>query len=96
MTDLNTLIPAGSPWYLLEALGNNDRGQIVGFGVRTDIGEGHAYVATPCGVAPPSAEGCGDSAGTASASQSNITERPRVALPDNVRDLLQRRHGFPH
>ena len=32
MTDLNTLISAGSPLYLLEAFGINDRGQISGFG----------------------------------------------------------------
>ena len=96
MTDLNTLIPSGSPWYLLEALGNNDLGQIVGYGFLTTTGEVHAYVATPCGVAPPSAEGCGDSAGTASDALSNTTERPRVILPDNVRNLLRRRHGFPH
>jgi probable HAF family extracellular repeat protein len=47
MTNLNTLIPPDSPWLLLEALGNNDRGQIVGYGLRTDIGEVHAFLATP-------------------------------------------------
>jgi probable HAF family extracellular repeat protein len=59
-TNLNALIPPDAPWLLLEALGNNDRGQIVGYGVRTDIGEIHAYVATPCGVKNGDSKGCGE------------------------------------
>lgn len=58
MTNLNALIPLGSPWLLLEALGNNNRGQIVGYGLRTDLGEIHAYVATPCDDDHPGIEGC--------------------------------------
>lgn len=34
MTNRNTLIPAGSLRFLLEALGNNDLGRIVGFAMR--------------------------------------------------------------
>jgi probable HAF family extracellular repeat protein len=58
MTNLNTLISPNSPWLLLEALGNNNRGQIVGFGLRTDTGEAHAFVATPCDDDHPDIEGC--------------------------------------
>jgi probable HAF family extracellular repeat protein len=58
MTNLNALISPNSPWLLLEALGNNDRGQIVGYGYRTDIGEVHAYLATPCNGNHPGIEGC--------------------------------------
>lgn len=43
--DLNTLIPKGSPWYLLQALSLNNAGQIVGFG--TINGNVHGYLATP-------------------------------------------------
>ena len=43
--DLNTLIPKGSPWFLLQALSLNDAGQIVGFG--TINGNVHAFLATP-------------------------------------------------
>jgi probable HAF family extracellular repeat protein len=45
MTDLNTLIPAGSPWYLLQALSINDAGEIAGYG--TINGETHAFLAKP-------------------------------------------------
>jgi probable HAF family extracellular repeat protein len=84
MTNLNTLIPPDSPWLLLEALGNNDRGQIVGYGLRTDIGEVHAYVATPV----PGSESA------TLAAPDSTSERPRVTLPENVRKFLQQRRGF--
>ncbi len=45
MTDLNELIPVGSPWYLLQALSLNSSGEIAGFG--TINGETHAFLATP-------------------------------------------------
>ena len=45
LTDLNTLIPAGSGWTLEQANGINDRGQIVGAGLHN--GALHAYVLTP-------------------------------------------------
>jgi probable HAF family extracellular repeat protein len=45
-TDLNTLIPAGSPLYLVLAGTINSSGQIAGLGITTD-GEPHAYLATP-------------------------------------------------
>jgi probable HAF family extracellular repeat protein len=58
MTDLNTLIPANSPLFLMLACSINSSGQIVGFGV-TSTGEAHGYIATPSNLAssgtpPPS------------------------------------------
>jgi len=46
MTDLNTLVPAHSPLYLLVAFSINSRGEIAGFGVTND-GKIHAYLASP-------------------------------------------------
>src|SRR5262249_26098410 len=43
--DLNTQIPAGSGWVLMNALGINDKGKIVGIG--TIGGEMHAFLLTP-------------------------------------------------
>jgi hypothetical protein len=43
--DLNTLMPAGSPWYLQTASSINDAGEIVGWGAIN--GEVHAFLATP-------------------------------------------------
>ena len=45
ITDLNTLIPAGSPWNLLGAFSINDAGQIVGQGAIN--GELRAFLAIP-------------------------------------------------
>jgi len=46
MMDLNTLIPADSPLYLLTAFSVNDAGVIAGFGV-TGSGDIHGFMATP-------------------------------------------------
>lgn len=54
VTDLNTLIPAASGWFLLRARSINDRGQITGEGVSPN-GETHAYLLTPAGYGPPHA-----------------------------------------
>jgi probable HAF family extracellular repeat protein len=45
MKDLNTLIPANSGWFLQEARGINDAGQIVGSGWNN--GQYRAFVLTP-------------------------------------------------
>lgn len=45
MTDLNDLLPAGSPWTLIEATGINTQGQIVGQGLIN--GQFHAFLMTP-------------------------------------------------
>jgi probable HAF family extracellular repeat protein len=47
MTDLNTLIPADSPLFLLVACSINSDGEIVGLAVDTSTGEAHGYLATP-------------------------------------------------
>jgi probable HAF family extracellular repeat protein len=58
MTDLNTLIPANSPLFLMFACSINSSGQIVGFAV-TSTGEAHGYLLSPSNLAsaggpPPS------------------------------------------
>jgi probable HAF family extracellular repeat protein len=78
LADLNDLIPADSPLYLIYALGINDAGEIVGFALEKSTGETHAYLATP--VRNKIAE-----AGPAPAPQRQVT------LPDNIRVLLQQR-----
>ena len=45
MTDLNTLIPAGSPWYLQSTATINNAGEITGQGLIN--GEVHAFLLTP-------------------------------------------------
>ena len=47
LTDLNTLIPSDSPYYLISANALNDVGQIVGMAVDQRTGETHAYLASP-------------------------------------------------
>lgn len=52
MTDLNSLIPAGSGWLLREATAINTAGQIVGSG--RIQGETHAFLLSPAPTNPPS------------------------------------------
>jgi probable HAF family extracellular repeat protein len=47
MANLNSLIPAGSPMFLIEALGINSGGQIIGYGSLPD-GQLRGYLLTPC------------------------------------------------
>jgi probable HAF family extracellular repeat protein len=84
LTDLNTLIPADSPWFLMEALGINDRGQIAGFMSNTLTGEVHGFLLTPVQgteSSPPAA-------------QRSTSRRPLVVLPENVRQMLRLHYGF--
>jgi probable HAF family extracellular repeat protein len=50
ISDLNTLIPAGSPLSLLEAFGINDRGEIAGWGqlIKGDHIFHRGFLLTPC------------------------------------------------
>ena len=84
ITDLNTLIPADSPLYLLNAGSNNDWGQIVGSALVISTGEVHAFLATPI-----ECEDAGADAATAAAGET--AQRPNITLPESVRKLLQRR-----
>jgi len=47
MLDLNTLVPADSPLFLILACSINERGEIIGVGVNKTTGDTHAYIATP-------------------------------------------------
>lgn len=64
IVDLNTLIPPGSSLQLTYAVGINDAGEIVGFGVPSGVPpedyetQGHAYVLIPCDENHPGVEGC--------------------------------------
>jgi hypothetical protein len=79
MTDLNTLVPANSPLYLLFAENINAGGEISGFGV-TAGGEIHAVLLTP------------GSGNTISAGQAGSVKR--VLLPENVRKQIAGRLGL--
>ena len=86
MTDLSTLVPANSTLDFPDPININSRGQIVGLGVVKSTGELHAFLLTPS-----NGEAVDESA--ASALSGNISERPKVFLPENVRQLLRQRMG---
>ena len=81
MTDLNTLIPADSPFYLLFACSINDAGEMVGPALNKNTGEVHAYLATPV---PGKAASVSDTPAAREATSP-------MALPENVRQMLRQR-----
>ena len=82
MTDLNTLVPADSPLYLLWATSINSRSEIAGFGV-TSSGDVHAFLATPS-----------DGAQGDSFSPAQQGALKPVVLPENVRQQFFGRLGL--
>lgn len=90
MTDLNTLIPGNSSLDLLVAESVNSSGEITGLAIEKNSGGFHAYLATP-GCRNRDNQGCKDDSGGADA---QTTERPRVVLTANARELLLRRLGI--
>lgn len=87
MTDLNALT-GGSPLYLIVASDINSRADVAGTAVNQD-GEPLAFVAVPCHTVYAGDPGCEESARIATEST-----RPRVALPENLREQLRQRSGF--
>lgn len=95
IADLNTLIPPGSPWLLLEALSINDRGQIVTPAYNTVSGESHGLLLTPCNGHN---KGCGGGDGKYTVPQTILARRKlpnQPPLPPWLR-AMNRLHGWPH
>jgi len=74
----NSLIPADSPWYLLNASSINDAGKIAGWAVNLNTFEVHAFQASP-------------HAGIGKAARGAV--KP-PALPEKVRKQLRRQLHF--
>ena len=80
MTDLNALIPANSPLYLMEATGSiNDLRTDRRYGVDMN-GDFHAFLATPT-----------FDASTATAATGMSRPRTHITAPEAARELMQRR-----
>jgi probable HAF family extracellular repeat protein len=83
MTDLNSLIPANSPLFLILACSINARGELAGIGVN-DAGDAHAFLATPIGSA----------AGSETSAPTLPEVKNRVVLSDALRKQLQQHLRF--
>jgi len=91
MTDLNTLIPPGSPLYLISTGDINDYGEITG--QACVLSNGACSSETPAFLAIPRHDG--DSSEAASSAEPvGGNPVPKVILPENVRQTLLRRLGL--
>jgi len=79
-----------SPWLILEALGNNDRGQIIGFAMNNSTGEVHGYELTPSGE--NESANCDDVPPMLSVP---LLLTPRGPVPTVVQRRLNRFHALP-
>ena len=93
--NLNTVIPPGSPLFLMEAMAINDRGEIAGWGSLSN-GDIRPFLLTPCGDAHPGIEGCDYSmvdppaaAPQTSPEVGNVTSRE---LPQSLMRRMNRYH----
>lgn len=84
MLDLNALVPADSPLYLVFPEMISDAGEIVGMAIETSTGDPHAFLATPV-------KSTGAAASFAPEVQRVTTP---MALPASARKLLRRRLGM--
>jgi len=77
MTDLNDLVPADAPLYLISPFGINSDGEITGLAIVKSTGEAHAFLAVP----------------VSGKSDNGIAHVPnasrRMSLPPAVRRLLR-------
>lgn len=80
LTNLNSLIPAKSPLFLMQACSINSRGEIVGLAVQTSSGDLHAYLATPS---------IGGSESATPAELGVEAESPKVTVPESVRAQMR-------
>jgi len=94
MTDINSLVKPGSTSLFL-IFGNdiNSRGEIASFAFDQSSGEFHAAMAIPCNEDYALVNPCDDSTQPAVAT-SGTFQRPKVVLPENVREWLWKRIGF--
>jgi probable HAF family extracellular repeat protein len=89
MRDLNTLIPSNSSLYLLFANDLNDDGEIVGQAIDEATGATPAFFVVPCDEERAKDEDC-----QASASSQMGTARPKIVLPETLREQLRRTQAF--
>jgi len=94
MTDLNALIQPNSSLSTFIANDINDRGEIAGAAIDLNTGASPGFVMIPCDEQHADVENCKDQADGIPDQISGTTERPKVILPESVREQLQRRAGF--
>ena len=88
MVDLNTLIPANSPFHLYSASFIDDQGQIAAFGILAN-GDTHAVLLIPCDENHNGNSECEEDPKSTVKDAPN--PRPNAVLPENLRMLLRQR-----
>jgi len=94
IVDLNTLIPAGSPLYLLSANDINDEGVIAGQACVLINGACTSTSETPAFLAIPQGDRWDFSVTESTSAQSLNSASSKVVVPENIRRRMLQRHGL--
>jgi probable HAF family extracellular repeat protein len=92
ITDLNTLIQPSSNLYLISTGDINDRGEITGQACVLSNGACTSQLVAFLGI-PDFNDDFGEGASAAAQTESNS---PKIAIPDSIREQLQRKLGLTH
>lgn len=95
MTDLNNLmLPPGSSLQVAACCGINDLGEITVDLFDPSNGNTTAYLAIPCDAAHAGDQGCQTATQDASLPAQISSERTKIILPENIREMLRQRQGL--
>jgi len=94
IVDLNSVVLPGTSLYLINISDINNRGEIAGYAYDPRTGEAPGFRAIPCDAVHAEVEGCMGQADGTSAAIDQTGKRSKMTLPENVRELLQRRMRF--
>lgn len=94
MTDLDTLIQPNSSLSTFIANDINDRGEIAGAAIDLNTGASPGFVMIPCDGQHADVKDCEDQADATPDQIGGTKERPKVILPESIRQQLRRRAGF--
>jgi probable HAF family extracellular repeat protein len=83
MIDINTLIPANSPLFLLQACSINSRGELTGLAIETSSGDLHAFQAIPIDADDDSSDAA------ASAERDSSGAKKKTGMTEGARKQLQ-------
>lgn len=96
MTDINSLVrPGSTSLYLISGNDINSRGEIAFYAFDQNNGDFHAAMGIPCDEGHALDKACHDAAHS-SIDVLDTIQRPKVVLPENVRQELWKRIGFEH
>jgi probable HAF family extracellular repeat protein len=90
MTDLNAVVPADSTLFMVDPVGINAVGEIVGLAIEKSTGQLRAFLAMPCDEGRANQDSCKDEGAGVAPSE---TPTPKIVIPENIRKMFEQLPG---